>query len=211
MLVTNIETLAIDMAWFQSIKAVMENGRVYKVDGGIFDGINRRELDYVTIHIKSPAIFPSIGEPFNYKEGYLPSGLISGKFEKAQKSYIEYLEPQIKHIISTYKIGGPNNNQMVMSIGDGTFNPASNPCLRLVDTRVSEGKLHFIAYFRSWDLWAGFPYDVQALQGIKYKMAEDIGVEDGELILSSKGLHLYEYTWPIAQIIEDLINARKSN
>jgi thymidylate synthase len=30
-------------------------------------------------------------------------------------------------------------------------------------------------------------------------MAEEIGVEDGEMILISKGLHLYEYAWEWAK------------
>jgi len=30
-------------------------------------------------------------------------------------------------------------------------------------------------------------------------MAEEIGVEDGEIIAISKGLHLYDYTWEWAK------------
>jgi len=30
-------------------------------------------------------------------------------------------------------------------------------------------------------------------------MAEEIGVENGEIIASSKGLHLYEYAWELAK------------
>ena len=31
-------------------------------------------------------------------------------------------------------------------------------------------------------------------------MASSIGVEDGEIIASSKGLHLYDYVWELAQL-----------
>jgi thymidylate synthase len=31
-------------------------------------------------------------------------------------------------------------------------------------------------------------------------MAEEIGVEDGEIIASSKGLHLYDYIWELAKL-----------
>jgi len=31
-------------------------------------------------------------------------------------------------------------------------------------------------------------------------MASEIGVDDGELIAMSKGLHLYEYVWELARI-----------
>jgi thymidylate synthase len=30
-------------------------------------------------------------------------------------------------------------------------------------------------------------------------MAKEIGVEDGEIIAASKGLHLYDYCWDLAQ------------
>ena len=73
------------------------------------------------------------------------------------------------------------------------------PCLRGIDTRIRGGKLHFFVYFRSWDLWAGFPSNLAAIQLLKEYMASEIGVEDGELIASSKGLHLYEYTWELAK------------
>ncbi len=31
-------------------------------------------------------------------------------------------------------------------------------------------------------------------------MASSIGVEDGEIIASSKGLHLYDYVWELAKL-----------
>jgi thymidylate synthase len=31
-------------------------------------------------------------------------------------------------------------------------------------------------------------------------MASEIGVEDGEIIAASKGLHLYDYVWELAQL-----------
>jgi thymidylate synthase len=68
-----------------------------------------------------------------------------------------------------------------------------------VDTRIRYGKLHFILYFRSWDLWNGFPANLAGLQILKEHMAAEIGVEDGEIFAASKGLHLYDYTWDQAK------------
>jgi len=53
-------------------------------------------------------------------------------------------------------------------------------------------------YFRSWDLWAGFPSNLAGIQLLKEYMAKEIGVEDGEMIASSKGMHLYDYCWDLA-------------
>jgi thymidylate synthase len=74
------------------------------------------------------------------------------------------------------------------------------PCLRGIDTRIKDDKLHFIIYFRSWDLWNGFPANLGAIQLMKEYMASSIGVADGEIIASSKGLHLYDYVWELAKL-----------
>jgi thymidylate synthase len=74
------------------------------------------------------------------------------------------------------------------------------PCLRGIDTRIKDGKLHFFVYFRSWDLWNGFPANLGAIQMLKEYMALSIGVEDGEIIAASKGLHLYDYVWELAEL-----------
>jgi thymidylate synthase len=71
----------------------------------------------------------------------------------------------------------------------------------MIDTRIREGRLIFIAYFRSWDLWAGFPSNLAAIQLLKEYMAGEIGVKDGELVAMSKGLHLYEYAWDLAKAV----------
>jgi len=63
------------------------------------------------------------------------------------------------------------------------------PCLRSIFTRIQYGKLHFIIYFRSWDLWGGFPANLAGIQQMK------------EYIASSKGLHLYNYVWELAECL----------
>jgi len=108
---------------------------------------------------------------------------------------------QIEEVIRMYKEEGFGTNQAIMEIGmPSDLKLADPPCLRLIDTRVRYGKLHFILYFRSWDLWGGFPSNLGGLQLVKQYMADEIGVKDGEIIAVSKGLHLYEYSWDLAKI-----------
>jgi len=108
---------------------------------------------------------------------------------------------QIEEVIKIYKEKGFGTNQAIMEIGmPSDIKLADPPCLRLIDTRVRYGKLNFILYFRSWDLWSGFPSNMGGLQLVKQYMAEEIGVADGEFIAVSKGLHLYDYAWDLAKI-----------
>jgi thymidylate synthase len=107
---------------------------------------------------------------------------------------------QIDEIIARYREFGPGNNQLPIRVAQpADIMLRDPPCLQFIDTRIEEGKLHFNPiYFRSWDLWGGFPANLAAIQLMKEYMADAIGVEDGEMICISKGLHLYGYVWEIA-------------
>lgn len=109
---------------------------------------------------------------------------------------------QMELLIWTYKNKGHRNNQMILQVGQPTDMLLQDPpCLRHIDTRIQDGKLHFYPYFRSWDLWGGFPANLGGIQLMKEYVAAEIGVEDGEIIASSKGLHLYDYTFDLAKVL----------
>jgi len=109
---------------------------------------------------------------------------------------------QIEWIIDTYKKYGERNNQMVLQVADPSdLTLLDPPCLRSIDTRIQDGKLHFSSVlFRSWDLWGGMPANLAVIQNLKEYMAGEIGVEDGEMIVESKGLHLYGYAETLAKL-----------
>jgi len=108
---------------------------------------------------------------------------------------------QVEEVIKMYKTKGHGTNQATMEIGmPSDIKLIDPPCLRIIDTRIRYGKLHFILYFRSWDLWGGFPSNLGGLELVKQYMASEIGVEDGEIVAVSKGLHLYDYAWDLAKM-----------
>ena len=116
---------------------------------------------------------------------------------------------QIEYAIWRYKKSGFRNNQITLQVAHPTDMLIKDPpCLRHIDTRIQDNKLHFFVYFRSWDLWNGFPANLGSIQLLKEYMAENIGVEDGEIVASSKGLHLYDHCFDIAKVLrmkEDMI------
>lgn len=211
MKITLIEAFSLPDAWYQCLVRIMENGYIYTIDRGSFTGQKRMEFDYVVVHIKKPSVRPIIpdipeglGVPppssMEYVESYLEKIITSIKSEQEDYTYGQDLERQIPKVIEMYKNDGFETNQAYMAIGNADSILLKDPqCLRGIDTRIRYGKLHFIPYFRSWDLWAGFPSNLAALQIVKEYMAKEIGVEDGEIIASSKGLHLYDYAWEFAK------------
>jgi len=108
---------------------------------------------------------------------------------------------QIEWIINTYKQYGQRNNQMVLQVAHPSdIALLDPPCLRSIDTRIQDNTLHFIIYFRSWDLWGGLPANLAGIQNLKEYMAAEIGVNDGEMLVESKGLHLYGYAEDLAKL-----------
>ncbi len=206
-----IEARDIPDAWFQCIDRVLEKGREYRIERGSYRGQKRLELDYVVIRIKYPGtrpllpdIPPHLGIPNPVSEEYLNRYLLylmtSVKRPEEEYTYGQYLEKQIQEVIRMYKEDGFETNQACMTVGDPScIYMKDPPCLRLIDTRIRDGRLHFFVYFRSWDLWNGMPANLASIQLLKEYMAGEIGVEDGEIIASSKGLHLYDYVWEIAK------------
>jgi len=199
-------------AWFQCVYEILEKGRTYTIERGSFEGQRRLEFDYITIHIKFPGtrpllpdIPPALGIPNpvadDYLDQYLPYLMTAEKKEGEDYTYGQYLEPQMKEVIRMYREDGHATNQAYMAVGGPeTLLLKDPPCLRGIDTRIKENRLHFVVYFRSWDLWNGFPANLGAIQLLKEYMAESIGVEDGEIIAASKGLHLYDYVWELAEL-----------
>ncbi len=211
MKILQIEARDLSEAWFLCLLRTLKEGYEYKIDRGSYAGQRRKELELAVVQVNYPGTRPLIpdvpqGVPppstMEYVESYLPYLMTAHRKEGEQYTYGQYLEKQIAEVIKMYREDGYNTNQAFMAVGDAqSIYQDDPPCLRMIDTRVCEGKLKFIAYFRSWDLWAGFPSNLAAIQLLKEYMAGEIGVEDGELVAMSKGLHLYEYAWELAKAV----------
>ena len=210
MKISVIEARDLSEAWFLCLRKTLAEGYEYKIERGSYAGQQRKELDFVVIQVRNPGTRPLVpdvpqGVPppstMEYVESYLPYLMAAHKAEGEQYTYGQYLEKQIAEVIKMYKEDGYNTNQAFMAVGDSQSIFLSDPpCLRAIDTRIRDNRLNFVVYFRSWDLWAGFPSNLAAIQLMKEYMAEEIGVNDGEIIAMSKGLHLYEYSWELAKI-----------
>jgi len=215
MKISVIEARDLSEAWFLCLRKILAEGFEYKIERGSYAGQRRKELDLVVIQIKKPGTRPLVpdvpqGVPppstMEYIESYLPYLMTAHKAEGEQYTYGQYLEKQIPEVIRMYKEDGYNTNQAFMAVGDSQSIFLSDPpCLRAIDTRIRDNRLNFVVYFRSWELWAGFPSNLAAIQLLKEYMAEEIGVGDGEIIAMSKGLHLYEYSWELARITARMV------
>lgn len=170
-----------------------------------------------------PVIPAGLGIPspttMEYIEDYFANYLMDGQLAENETyryaSRIHHPMPkggsQFDRIIDLLKTT-PFTNQAVIEIGspedldvcignDGNVDP---PCARLLDFKVipdGDRKILTVSvYFRSWDLWAGFPSNLGGIQLLKSYIADECGLEDGPMFAYSAGAHLYGYQEEIAKI-----------
>ena len=177
------------------------------------EGYNRSYVEYLMTGHKEPGESYTYGERLTrvpvsgdklrwWKEknrDIIDERDVDGKIVFEENGLV-YLN-QIEWIIDTYKRFGSRNNQMVLQVAHPSdLTLLDPPCLRSIDTRIQDETLHFMVYFRSWDLWGGMPANLAGIQNLKEYMAGEIGVKDGEMIVESKGLHLYGYAEELAKL-----------
>jgi thymidylate synthase len=177
------------------------------------EGYERSYIEYLMSSRKEP------GESYTYGERLTRAPLTGDKLSWWEADNAEIIDKravdgkavfeengqlylnQIEWVVQTYKTHGSRNNQMVLQVAHPSdLTLLDPPCLRSIDTRIQDETLHFIVYFRSWDLWGGLPANLAAIQNLKEYMAGEIGVKDGEMIVESKGLHLYGYAEDLAKL-----------
>lgn len=177
------------------------------------DGYDRSYIEYLMSDRKEPGESYTYGERLTRaqitgdklvwwndgNEEIVDKREVDGKvvFEEDGQLYLN----QIEWVIQTYRQFGGRNNQMVLQVAHPSdLTLVDPPCLRSIDTRIQDDTLHFIIYFRSWDLWGGLPANLAAIQNLKSYMAAEIGVKDGQMVVESKGLHLYGYAEDLAKL-----------
>lgn len=216
-----INATTIPDAWYQLGYNLMRHGRKFRIDKGSFEGQYRLEFDYVTVNIKYPGTRPLIPEISPLLQ--IPNPTTSEYVEKEYMLYLlsedkkdneEYtygerinskllikdkiLPSQLEEVIRKFKEEGYRTNQCVIEIAEPKdIHSSDPPCLRLIQFRIQDNKLHIFVYFRSNDLWAGFPVNIAGIQILKEFIKDSISdsLEDGEIIYSSMGLHVYDYTF----------------
>lgn len=212
--IVGIEATDIQDAWFQCINAVLEHGFKYEIQQGSYVGQTRLEFDQIIVQIKHPYAEPydlmlpqipahlGIPNPVanGYVEQYLPYLMTDHIEPGEQYTYGNRIFTQAAYFVELLK-KTPNTNQAILQVGQPSDHLLEDPpCLRHIDMRVKDGELIFYPYFRSWDLWGGFPANLAGIAVLQHTMAAEIGVKSGPICASSKGLHIYGYVEELAKL-----------
>jgi thymidylate synthase len=217
-------------AWFQLIYNLFDNAYVQKIQRGSFENEQYRlQYPGIAVYIEHPyydmipTMPPNSGIPapttMEYIEDYFVNYLMDP--ELAENETYKYASrihnimlkgrTQFERVIDMLQ-KTPLTNQAVIEIAtpddldicygnDGKLDP---PCLRLLDFKVipvnNELMLTVSAYFRSWDLWAGFPTNLGGIELLKQFVASETHLKNGPIYAYSAGAHIYGYQEEIARL-----------
>jgi len=225
-----LQAKTISDAWFQIIYNIFDFSYKQEIQRGSFEKEQYRlQYPGLAVFIEHPEqdivpiIPPALGIPspteMNYIEDYFANYLMNPELTENEtyrySSRIHYPMPeggtQLDRAIEMLR-ETPLTNQAVVEIGtpedydicygkDGNLDP---PCLRLLDFKVvptgDDLVLTLSCYFRSWDLWAGFPSNLGGLELLKQYVAEEAGLKSGPMYAYSSGGHIYGYQEEIARL-----------
>jgi thymidylate synthase len=217
-------------AWFQLIYNIFDNSYTQSIQRGSFEKEQYRlQYSGIGVYIEHPSmdivpeIPPALGIPsptdMEYIEDYFANYLMDPQLTENEtyrySSRIHHPMPkggtQLERAIKMLK-ETPLTNQAAVEIGspddmdvcygnDGKLDP---PCLRLIDFKaIPSGEdmiLTVSVYFRSWDLWAGFPSNLGGIELLKQYVAEEAGLKSGPMYAYSAGAHIYGYQEELAKI-----------
>lgn len=210
-------------AWFQLIYSILDKGYIQNIQHGSFEKEQYRvQYPGIAVFIEKPwyDIVPQIPPHLNipaptsmeYIEDYFANYLMNPELSENETyryaSRIHYPMPkggtQLDRVIKLLK-ETPLTNQAVIEVAtpedldvcygkDGKLDP---PCLRVLDFKAipsgEELLLTVTAYFRSWDLWAGFPTNLGGIELLKQYICQETGLRNGPMYAYSAGAHIYGY------------------
>ncbi len=222
-----IKERTIEDAWRSSMWCCVRNGYAYRTRVGSYTGQLRKQLDYVVMIIEQPYTRPlAVSLPEN-------SGIPAPTSEEAIQQYFyeylatdtkaagedytygQYIAGQTDRLIEILNTSEGMTNQACMNVGnEASINLADPPCLRVADFKVVNGLLQLNVYFRSWDLFAGFPQNIGGLQLLKEYILTHLNfkVDDGPIVAYSSGAHIYEQYFSLVDCLNvDKIAVREKS
>jgi thymidylate synthase len=207
-----IEAKTISEAWFYALYNI-DSPEVYKqiITKGSFEHESfRLQYPQLAISIDYPLMdmIPTVPEgtsspsSIDYVKNYFTDYILEGKKpEKNEEyTYASRMGDQLFKAMAILEAHGGGSNHAVIEIGiPGDLDLDDPSCMRVIDLKVVNDSLCLGVYFRSNDLWAGFPVNLGGLAKLQEMIAEYIGKEVGKMYYHSCGAHIYEYQIPYVE------------
>ncbi len=193
-----IREITIADAWERLVTTCLEKGTLLKTGRDIRAGA--QSLLGGQVIIEDPLTEPMVSDKFvndrafceTYALEYLLLDTIQPGEDYTYGNQIHKNE-QLKKCIKKMK-ENPYLRTYCLEVGEPKlFDAKDPPCLRLVDFRVVDGKLHTFFYFRSWDIFKAANANLVGITRLAEYVTKEVGgLEVGQLTGFFKDAHIYE-------------------
>ena len=198
---------SVSTVWPALLRRLMRFG----VESRHFHGSQVKEIFNLTAVVtgensSKPKLIPEFGFNATELKSYIKNFLspVKGKEEYTYGSRMRDFRGinQVDEMARKIK-GYPNDRGALSVLWDPTTDnaPRKVPCLSLVQANGEGDKLHITAYFRSNDMFNGWPRNALALRALQAELARKTGMKVGWLTTISNCAHIYENEWQLAESV----------
>lgn len=179
-------------SYIQPIKKGSFAGEAYRVQLPFVAGTIYNPLDDMVPQTRSG--IPPVTNTDTIQQ-YFEEYIIGTKPPTTNESYtyasrIGMQLPKVMDMLRDY----PDTNQAAIIVGHSEDLDLHDPaCLRAINFKVVNNQLELTSFWRSNDVWAGFPTNLGGLSLLLSHVAEYIGKEVGAMNYCCDGAHVYSY------------------
>jgi len=209
--VFKIRAKTVGMAWIILLSKIMRFGHIKKSHHST---TQKELLNIVAVITDEDPEEPRWYDFFNFTkkelEAYYPQVLTANKIQGINYTYGQRLMDhegvdQIRSVIEKLKKEPFTRRAIAVTwdVGKDVYNEHA-PCLDLVNFIVQDNRLFMNAYFRSHDMYRGWPQNAFALRKLQKHVSEETGIKMGSMTIFSASAHIYEESMKEVQEILDI-------
>jgi thymidylate synthase len=109
---------------------------------------------------------------------------------------------QVDHVIKKLKDSPISRRAVAVTWNVLTDKDSKEPpCLTQIVWNIKNNRLYQTCFFRSHDIYGAWLLNAYAMQKIQQRVAKELGIESGHLVMISNSAHVYEQSWNAAEEI----------
>jgi len=211
--VNAIEAPTLGEAWLEVSRAVLEHG-----DPAVYDGHVTRELSLLTVVVTEPRsedpIVAELGDPewlawmhANFvDQGTVPDLGDADSYAVRLFDYAHAGRDQIAWVAERLR-ADPESRSATITTFQPLTDEAYIPCISMLDFWLPAGELELVVYAHSLDFGKKAYGNLVELARLQERVASEVGVLLGRLVIHAKSAHVYESEWKLMSRLAGLAGA----
>ena len=208
-----IEAPTLGEAWLDVSRAVLEHG-----DPAVYDGHVTRELSLLTVVVTEPRaedpIVAELGDPewlawmhANFvDQGTVPELGDADSYAVRLFDYAHAGRDQIAWVAERLR-ADPESRSATITTFQPLTDEAYIPCISMLDFWLPAGELELVVYAHSLDFGKKAYGNLVELARLQERVASEVGVLLGRLVIHAKSAHVYELEWKLMSRLAGLAGA----